>query len=93
MKEREASVFRCRRRRCYAAQHNSSGLRMSSNFSRTDHFRWATRVGKRQTITSYIRQGRAVDKPFRMSIENVFSIEGRGTVVTGVVDQGAGGRD
>ena len=31
---------------------------------------------------------RAVDKPFRMSIENVFSIEGRGTVVTGVVDQG-----
>ncbi len=32
---------------------------------------------------------RAVDKPFRMSIENVFSIEGRGTVVTGVVDQGA----
>ena len=31
---------------------------------------------------------RSVDKPFRMSIENVFSIEGRGTVVTGVVDQG-----
>jgi elongation factor Tu len=31
---------------------------------------------------------RSVDKPFRMSIENVYSIEGRGTVVTGVVDQG-----
>ena len=31
---------------------------------------------------------RSVDKPFRMPIENVFSIEGRGTVVTGVVDQG-----
>jgi elongation factor Tu len=31
---------------------------------------------------------RSVDKLFRMSIENVYSIEGRGTVVTGVVDQG-----
>ena len=31
---------------------------------------------------------RSIDKPFRMPIENVFSIEGRGTVVTGVVDQG-----
>jgi elongation factor Tu len=31
---------------------------------------------------------RPVDKPFRMAIENVYSIEGRGTVVTGVVDQG-----
>ncbi|MEM8679545.1 MAG: elongation factor Tu [Planctomycetota bacterium] len=32
---------------------------------------------------------RELDKPFRMPIENVFSIAGRGTVVTGVVDQGA----
>ena len=32
---------------------------------------------------------REIDRPFRMPIENVFSIEGRGTVVTGVVDQGA----
>jgi elongation factor Tu len=32
---------------------------------------------------------RPVDRPFRMAIENVYSIEGRGTVVTGVVDQGA----
>ncbi len=31
---------------------------------------------------------RQIDKPFRMPIENVFSIAGRGTVVTGVVDQG-----
>jgi elongation factor Tu len=31
---------------------------------------------------------RLVDQPFRMSIENVYSIEGRSTVVTGVVDQG-----
>ena len=40
-------------------------------------------------LDSYIpNPTRAVDKPFRMSIENVYSIEGRGTVVTGVVDQG-----
>ena len=31
---------------------------------------------------------RPIDKPFLMSIEDVFSIEGRGTVVTGRVDQG-----
>jgi elongation factor Tu len=31
---------------------------------------------------------RAVDKPFQMSIEDVFSISGRGTVVTGRVDTG-----
>jgi elongation factor Tu len=31
---------------------------------------------------------RSIDKPFRMPVENVYSIEGRGTVVTGVVDQG-----
>jgi elongation factor Tu len=31
---------------------------------------------------------RALDKPFLMSIEDVFSITGRGTVVTGRVDQG-----
>lgn len=31
---------------------------------------------------------RAVDKPFLMPIEDVFSIQGRGTVVTGRVEQG-----
>jgi elongation factor Tu len=31
---------------------------------------------------------RAVDKPFLMAIEDVFSIEGRGTVVTGRIEQG-----
>ncbi|MBA4029432.1 MAG: elongation factor Tu [Planctomyces sp.] len=31
---------------------------------------------------------RAVDKPMLMSIEDVFSIEGRGTVVTGRIEQG-----
>ena len=33
--------------------------------------------------------GRELDKPFLMPIEDVFSITGRGTVVTGKVEQGA----
>jgi len=40
-------------------------------------------------IDSYIPQPqRAVDKPFLMAVEDVFSIEGRGTVATGRVEQG-----
>jgi len=40
-------------------------------------------------VDSYIPQPeRALDKPFLMPIEDVFSIEGRGTVVTGRVEQG-----
>jgi elongation factor Tu len=31
---------------------------------------------------------REIDKPFLMSMEDVFSIKGRGTVVTGRVDRG-----
>jgi elongation factor Tu len=40
-------------------------------------------------VDSYIPQPeRDTDKPFLMSIEDVFSITGRGTVVTGRVEQG-----
>ena len=40
-------------------------------------------------LDSYIPDPqRAIDKPFLMCIEDVFSIEGRGTVVTGRVEQG-----
>ena len=40
-------------------------------------------------VDSYIPQpARPVDKPFLMPIEDVFSISGRGTVVTGRVEQG-----
>lgn len=40
-------------------------------------------------IDSYIPQPqRQIDKPFLMPIEDVFSISGRGTVVTGRVEQG-----
>lgn len=41
-------------------------------------------------VDSYIPQpARAVDLPFLMPIEDVFSISGRGTVVTGRVERGA----
>jgi elongation factor Tu len=40
-------------------------------------------------LDSFIKEPeRAVDQPFLMPIEDVFSIEGRGTVVTGRVDRG-----
>ena len=41
------------------------------------------------TLDAYVEEPeRALDKPFLMPIEDVFSIEGRGTVVTGRVDRG-----
>jgi elongation factor Tu len=42
-----------------------------------------------EAVDSYIPQPeRAVDRPFLMPIEDVFSISGRGTVVTGRVERG-----
>jgi len=42
-----------------------------------------------ETLDSYIPEPtRAIDKPFIMPIEDVFSISGRGTVVTGRIEQG-----
>ena len=42
-----------------------------------------------EALDTYIPEPvRAIDKPFIMPIEDVFSIAGRGTVVTGRVDQG-----
>jgi elongation factor Tu len=42
-----------------------------------------------EAVDSYIPiPERAVDKPFLMPIEDIFSIQGRGTVVTGRVEQG-----
>jgi len=43
-----------------------------------------------EALDSYIPQPeRAVDQPFLMPVEDVFSISGRGTVVTGRVERGA----
>jgi elongation factor Tu len=40
-------------------------------------------------VDSYIPQPeREIDKPFMMAVEDVFSIKGRGTVVTGRIDRG-----
>ena len=42
-----------------------------------------------RVVDEYIPQPeRETDKPFLMSVEDVFSIKGRGTVVTGRVDRG-----
>jgi elongation factor Tu len=42
-----------------------------------------------EAVDSYIPQpARVLDKPFLMPIEDVFSIEGRGTVVTGRIERG-----
>jgi elongation factor Tu len=42
-----------------------------------------------RVVDEYIPEpARALDRPFMMSIEDVFSIKGRGTVVTGRVDRG-----
>ncbi len=42
-----------------------------------------------KNVDSYIPQPeRPVDQPFLMPVEDVFSISGRGTVVTGRVERG-----
>lgn len=42
-----------------------------------------------QAIDDYIPDPtRALDKPFSLPVEDVFSIQGRGTVVTGRIEQG-----
>ncbi|MFX5157693.1 EF-Tu/IF-2/RF-3 family GTPase, partial [Acinetobacter baumannii] len=42
-----------------------------------------------EVLDSYIPEPvRAIDRPFLMPIEDVFSISGRGTVVTGRVERG-----
>ena len=51
---------------------------------------WALKVKELvDTMDSYFPQPeRDLDKPFLMAIEDIFSIEGRGTVVTGRIDRG-----
>ena len=51
---------------------------------------WASKVLELvNTLDSYIPMPvREIDKPFLMPIEGVFSIEGRGTVVTGRIERG-----
>ena len=42
-----------------------------------------------EAVDKYVPQPeRVIDKPFLMPIEDIFSIQGRGTVVTGRIEQG-----
>ncbi|HRH22742.1 MAG TPA: elongation factor Tu [Candidatus Paceibacterota bacterium] len=51
---------------------------------------WAKKIKElMSTLDSYIPMPeRQIDKPFLMPIEDIFSIEGRGTVVTGRIERG-----
>jgi elongation factor Tu len=51
---------------------------------------WAQKIVElADTLDSYIQEPkREIDKPFLMPIEDIFSIEGRGTVVTGRIERG-----
>ena len=54
-----------------------------------DEVESASIVALMEAVDSYISEPvREVDKPFQMPVEDVFSITGRGTVVTGRVEQG-----
>jgi elongation factor Tu len=51
---------------------------------------WEAKVDElMEAVDTYVpRPDRAVDKPFLMPIEDIFSISGRGTVVTGRIERG-----
>lgn len=65
-----------------------SGLKALEATSMDDE--WAKKVLELiDTVDTYISEPvRDTDKPFLMPIEDVFSIEGRGTVVTGKIEKG-----
>jgi elongation factor Tu len=65
-----------------------SGLKALESTSMDDP--WAQKVLElANALDSYIPlPERALDKPFLMPIEDIFSIEGRGTVVTGRIERG-----
>ncbi len=67
---------------------HGSGLKALESTSNDDP--WAKKVLELvEALDTYIPEPkREVDKPFLMPIEDVFSIEGRGTVVTGKIERG-----
>jgi elongation factor Tu len=52
--------------------------------------KWEAKIDElMEAVDSFVpRPDRAVDKPFLMPIEDIFSISGRGTVVTGRIERG-----
>ena len=67
---------------------HGSGLKALESTSNDDE--WAKKVLELiDALDTYIPEPkREIDKPFLMPIEDVFSIEGRGTVVTGKIERG-----
>jgi len=65
-----------------------SALKALESKNNTDE--WAMKIKDlMNTLDTYIPMPeRATDKPFLMPIEDIFSIEGRGTVVTGRIERG-----
>jgi elongation factor Tu len=65
-----------------------SGLKALESTSKDDE--WALKVKELiDTIDTFVPDPtRETDKPFLMPIEDIFSIEGRGTVVTGRIERG-----
>jgi len=65
-----------------------SGLKALNATDASDE--WAEKVFELiKTIDTYIPEpDREMDKPFLMPIEDIFSIEGRGTVITGRIERG-----
>jgi len=65
-----------------------SGLKALEATSADDE--WALKVKELvDTMDTYFEQpARDLDKPFLMPIEDIFSIEGRGTVITGRIERG-----
>ncbi len=53
---------------------------------------WQAKIMELMAAVGFVHPGAGagLDKPFLMPIEDVFTITGRGTVVTGKVEQGIG---
>jgi elongation factor Tu len=69
---------------------NTPVIRVSALKALEGDEKWQDEIMKlMDTVDSYIPEPvRDLDKPFLMAIEDVFSISGRGTVVTGRIDSG-----
>jgi len=65
-------------------------VRVSALGALNGEAQWETKIDElMDAVDSYIPvPERVVDKPFLMPIEDIFSIQGRGTVVTGRIEQG-----
>ncbi len=62
-----------------------SALRLSKEMLLGQRRSWSSWM---QLILSFHRPAREVDKPFLMPVEDVFTITGRGTVITGRIERG-----